>query len=151
MIATFPMKLEPEAVRLRLDDHLFQDRAQDPFARFDGGGGVVPRVRQVIGQRDQRRPFGFGDAFLGLRLLRRPDFVFQPRHFSQPLVPPALQFTGHDPVFRLNRIILPSGTSRLEAGLLQGELELSDSVGTHALSVRHGSKGCFHRQRRYHA
>jgi hypothetical protein len=45
MIATFPMKLEPEAVRLRLDDHLFQDRAQDPFARFDGGGATAEAPR----------------------------------------------------------------------------------------------------------
>ena len=45
MIATFPVKLEPETVRLGLDDHLFQDRAQDPFARFDGGGATAEAPR----------------------------------------------------------------------------------------------------------
>ena len=54
VIAAFPMKLESETARLGLDDHLFEDCAQDPFARFDGGPGVVPRARQVVGQRDQR-------------------------------------------------------------------------------------------------
>ena len=45
MIATFPMKLQPETIRLGLDDHLFKDRTQDPFTRFGGRRGVVPRVR----------------------------------------------------------------------------------------------------------
>ena len=55
VIPALPLQHQMEPIGLDSDDDLLEDSSQNPLADFDGGGGMVPQLRQVISKRQQRR------------------------------------------------------------------------------------------------
>ncbi|MCW6511697.1 hypothetical protein, partial [Lichenifustis flavocetrariae] len=98
----------------------FMDQgAHDPLLEPRIGGGRRPHGLEIVGERRQgdRRPFGswgHRDVMIG-------DPRLELSHTRQGPVPAGFQFTCHEAVLGIGRIVLPEGP----IGVVSGRLEIA--------------------------
>ena len=124
VIVARPADDEIEAVLFYPQHDLFDQHANDPFARGDGGSfGMLGALD--IGAEPQQQCLSFGWArAVRPRCAERVEFLLEPLLVVQALVPPPLEFTCDQSVVGIDGVILPSGVRSLEARLFQRQLNL---------------------------
>ena len=70
-----------------------------------------------------------------LRLAVDAYLLFEPGHFSKPLIPAPFEIAGNQTIVRVYCIILPMRASRFIARLLQRELQLPQFLRAGALTI----------------
>src|SRR3954453_456070 len=100
-----------------------QQQPDDLLALRGRGGRRAPQGRDVLGQAADRLAVGHGEA---RRLAGEEARVFlpQPGLGGQRRLPALLQGAGHEPVLRLDGVVLPLGALDLVARLLQPQRPL---------------------------
>ncbi len=147
----------PDNPQLRLtigrvdgDDDLIDDRAQQLLAFADRGGrrvkhgadisaGPFDPGRLVSGQRDRAAGLLGGQLGLGSADL------------AERLFPDAFQSAGHEPVLRLDRVVLAACAVGFVAGALDGQLEGGQPAGVAGVGLSQRRRGGSKRGRGQHS
>ena len=133
MILARPADDEIETVILHAHDDLFDQHANDPFARGYGRPFRMPGALDVGAEPEQRLSLAWSYA-IQRRNAERVEFVLKPSLFFQALVPAPLEFARDQTVVGIDGVILPSSVRSLETRLLERQLDLSALLGVFASS-----------------
>ena len=91
MAAALPVHDEREpARRLFVDEHLFDDRADDLFLQLDRARGLLPHVRKPVAEGDEGVAFVRRDGLAPI--VERGHLRTSAREVREGLVPPSLEF-----------------------------------------------------------
>ena len=115
--------------RSRLSTHdLVNQRADDPLACRRRGGRTTPRLLDISTQRKQSTTFRIGERRLRA-CGQHVSLLLERAHREQPRIPALLEIRSNKAVLWVDHVVLPMCTSRFEARLLEGQLNLPALLG----------------------
>ena len=95
---------------------------------------MIPQLRQVISERQQRRTFVVVQR-ARLFVLQVPGLLLESRDRRQAVIPSAFEFAGYQPVVGINGVILPARMCLFVACLLQCQFTLPQPIRTSPLAI----------------
>jgi hypothetical protein len=101
-----------------INAHLKQYCPQEPFFEGFRSGQRLPHRREILAQREP--PVALLLAERALPVGQRGEVGFHRRDLGAGLIPAPFSCSRHQPVVRIDPIILPSGPLDLVTRLLQG-------------------------------
>ena len=146
MILARPADDEIETVILRAHDDLFDQHANDPFARGYGRPFRMPGAFDVSAEPEQRLSLAWSYA-IQRRNAERCELILKASLFFQALVPAPLEFARDQTVVGIDGVILPSSVHSLETRLLERQLDLSMLLAVFASSRLKSRQGRFDAER----
>jgi hypothetical protein len=123
MPPTVPVELQQglRGLGAGINEHLMQYGPQATFFEGFRSGRMLPHRREVLAQREP--PVALFLAERAPPVGQRGEVGFHRRDLGEGLMPAPCSFSRHEPVVRLDPILLPSGPLDLVTRLLHGSCE----------------------------